>query len=458
MARKDDDIMKAANARALAKASAAKTPTDPLQAFLDYAKTRPAELDALLAKVGSNEDTVTNWRGTVTAEKGTTLYNTIVEQNKQRAARDAAYADKPTTDPGEGYYWGWQERNQKWVRIRATGFGGSSGGGGGGFYSGGNNNDSTKVTLVSTETDEYGNVIGIYSDGTTKTLIASGRKYKTTVDLDAYGILEQTFKNFGLEELVPEIQGYMERGLGSEQAALELRKSEVYTRRFRGNEIRRSAGLNVISEAEYLNLEDSYNETLRAYGLQGYFGVDKKAAQSKMADLIGNDIAATEFKDRIDTVVTRVNNADPTIKGTLKTFYNITDTDLVNYFLNPKENLPKLQEKVTAAEIGSAAIGQGLVTGVTSAEALAKLGVTRGKAVEGYGIIAETLPTAQKLAQVYGEEGIDYTQATAEEEVFKGMASAERKRKQLAAREFAAFGGASGVGRTSLGRGTSGAF
>jgi hypothetical protein len=177
-----------------------------------------------------------------------------------------------------------------------------------------------------------------------------------------------------------------------------------------------------------------------------------------MANIIGNDIAATEFKDRINTVVTRVNNADPLIKSTLKYFYNINDTDLIGYFLNPKENMPKLQEKVTAAEIGSAAIGQGLISNVTSAEALAKLGITRGKAVEGYGIIAETLPIGEKLSKIYGEEGITYTQATAEEEVFKGMASAERKRKQLAAREFAAFGGGSGVGRTSLGRGTSGAF
>lgn len=38
------------------------------------------------------------------------------------------------------------------------------------------------VTLVSTETDEYGNVVGIYSDSTTKILIPSGKKYKSTVD------------------------------------------------------------------------------------------------------------------------------------------------------------------------------------------------------------------------------------------------------------------------------------
>ena len=129
-----------------------------------------------------------------------------------------------------------------------------------------------------------------------------------------------------------------------------------------------------------------------------------KKHRVKMGELIGNDIAAPEFKERIDTVVTRVNNADPNIKATLKSFYNIEDTDLVKYFLNPKENLPKLQEKVTAAEIGNEALKQNLITGVTSAENLAKLGITQKEAREGYSTISQILPTASKLGQIYSEE------------------------------------------------------
>ena len=317
---------------------------------------------------------------------------------------------------------------------------------------------SPTATLVSTETDAYGNVIGVYSDGTTKTLIASGNKYKSTVDVDAYTLLESTFRDYGLEELVPEIKKFMEAGLGENQAAVELRKTTAYINRFRGNEIRRAAGLNVIDESTYLELENSYNETLRAYGLQGYFGVDRKVSQAKMADIIGNDISATEFKDRIDTVVTRVNNSDPTIKNTLKRFYNITDDDLVKYFLNPKENLPKLQEKVLSAEIGSEAIKQNLLTDAASATALAQLGITKEEARKGYEGIAAALPTATKLGQIYDEEGITYTQKTAEEEVFGQLESAKRKRLRLAEKEVGSFGGASGLARGALSRGNSSAF
>lgn len=314
----------------------------------------------------------------------------------------------------------------------------------------GGSGSGTDVSLIETRTDAYGNVIGIYSDGTTKTLIQSGNKYKSTVDQDAYSILESTMNDFGLGELVPEIKKFMEAGLGANQAAVELRKTSAYIERFKGNEMRRQAGLNVLSEAEYLALEDSYSQTLRAFGLQNYFGTDRKVKTAAMSSLIGNDISAIEFRDRIDTVVTRVNSADPSIKKTLNSFYNITDEDLVKYFLNPTENLPKLQEKVTAAEIGAAALGQGLITDVERATALAKLGVNKQQANEGYSAISGVLPTATKLGGIYNEEGINYDQSLAEQEVFGQMESAKRKRLRLSEKEIGSFSGTSGRSNTSL--------
>jgi hypothetical protein len=318
---------------------------------------------------------------------------------------------------------------------------------------------SESATLISTETDAYGNVVGVYSDSTTKVLIPSGNKYKSTVDEDAYAVLMSTMKDYGLEELVPDIQKFMEAGIGENQAGIEIRKTEAYQNRFKGNAMRLATGKNALGEDAYLALEDSYNQTLRAYGLQNYFGIDRKVAQAKMADIIGNDISSDEFVDRIDTVVTRVNNADPKIKQTLNRFYNITDDDLVKYFLNPKENLPMLEEKVTSAEIGAAALAQaGLTTDVASATALAKMGITKAVAQKGYGEIAEALPGATKLSQIYGEEGINYTQKTAEEEVFGQLESAKRKRLKLAEKEVGTFSGSSGLSRGALGNGKSSAF
>jgi hypothetical protein len=310
-------------------------------------------------------------------------------------------------------------------------------------------------TLVDTIIDDYGNSIGIYSDGSRKTLISSGRTYRTTVDEDAYAIIEKTLEDNNLGSLVPIVQGYMDRGLGSNQAALELRKEPAYQKRFAGNEARRKAGLNVLSEAEYLALEDSYMRTSKAYGVPNQLGTDREARQASMATLIAGDVDAVEFKDRIDTVVTRVKNADKTTKDTFGTFFGIKDEDLISYFLNPKDNLPKLQEKVTAAEIGAAAITQDLATNKDAAIALAQLGITRESARAGYESIGEVLPTGKKLGEIYGDQ---YTQQTAEQEVFQGLASAKRKRQQLAEREVASFSGSSGRLRTGRAQGNTGEF
>ena len=323
-----------------------------------------------------------------------------------------------------------------------------SGGVSGGFDAQGN-------PVTGGQYDSKGNFVG---SGTTPNAGSgtpgAGNISKETQD--AFAILKSALSNYGLETLYPAIEGYMKSGLGPEQSKLKIKQEPVYQARFAGNEKRRTAGLNVLSEAEYLALEDAYSQTLKAYGQQTYFGATRQARQATMADLIGGDVSATEFKDRIDLAVTRVNNADPLVKEQLKAFYKIEDADLVGYFLSPKENLPKLEEKVKAAEIGSAAALQKLGTSLTTAEDLAKFGVDLATARRGYAAIANVLPTAEKLGQIYSEEGVVYDQATAEAETFKGLASAQRKRLQLAEREIAAFSGRSGVNRASLTQGSAG--
>ena len=316
-------------------------------------------------------------------------------------------------------------------------------------------------TVISTSSVPNGDgtftVTTIYADGkggTYQTVTQSGTPDKKESDKDtrdAFALLTSTFALYGLEELSSVIAGFMKQGLTSNEAIIELRKNKTYQTRFAGNTTRVAAGLNALSEAEYLALEDSYSETLRAYGQQNLLGTDRKTRQAAMANVIGSDISAVEFKDRVSTVVTRVENADPLVKSTLRNFYKITDANLVSYFLKPDENLPRLQEKVTAAEIGSAALAQGgLTTDMTSAESLAKFGVDLATARKGYSTISEVLPTATKLSQIYSEDKINYNQKVAEEEVFKGLASAQRKRTQLAEKEIAQFQGSAGVGAAGL--------
>jgi hypothetical protein len=276
---------------------------------------------------------------------------------------------------------------------------------------------------------------------------------------DAFAALTDLFASYGLESLAGEIAGYMTQGLTAAEALIKLKTNPggAYAKRFAGNFTRVKNGLNAISEAAYIGLENSYASTLKAYGLGNMVSINRDDNYKKFADYIAGDISADEFKDRVNTVVTRVQNSDPGIKATLKAFYpEITDNDLVSYFLSPKENLPKLQEKVTASEIGAAATGMGLTTNVGTATDLAKYGVDQKMAREGYSTIADVLPTATKLGDIYNQAGIKYGQAEGEAEVFKGSQDAATKRKRLASMERAAFSGSSGTGQSSLSKSTQG--
>ena len=271
---------------------------------------------------------------------------------------------------------------------------------------------------------------------------------------NAFALLKGVFAQYGLDDLSSVIETLMKEGYEPEEATLALKTdpkyNKAYIARFRGNELRRTAGLNVLSEAEYLALEDDYTKTLKSYGLESYFGVDKATKQSAIADVIGADVSAIEFTDRVSTAVDRVKMADPATKSAFQQFYGIGEADLVKYFLDPKKALVNLKEKATAAEIGGAAIGQGLAATTTTAEDLARFGVTRQQAQVGYETIAGELPTATKLGQIYDEEGITYGQTEAEQATFKGLASAKRKKEQLVEREKAAFQGSSGVAQPGL--------
>ena len=274
---------------------------------------------------------------------------------------------------------------------------------------------------------------------------------------DAFALVEQTMRSYGFSDTeLTEILNYIKQGLvnprlGTNQLLLDLRNLNAYKTRFAGNEARRKAGLNVLSEAQYLQQEKDYSETFRQKGLQRF------SSRGQFATLIGNDISNVELGNRVDLAVDRVQYGDPLVLNQLRTYYGITDTDIAAYYLNPKEVLPELEARTTSAEIGAVAAGLGLESEKARAERLRAAGVTLASARTGYQQIASILPRAEELTQFYAPSGIEYTQTTAEEETFKGTASAKRARERLKQLEIGSFSGSSGVGRLSN-KGIAGTF
>jgi hypothetical protein len=276
----------------------------------------------------------------------------------------------------------------------------------------------------------------------------------------AFNILKMEFQQYGLGSLVDSISNLLTDGTPPAEFALRLRGTQEYKDRFKANEIRISKGLSALSPAEYVGLEDQYQNVMRNYDLpESYYTKDKTGRQAGFEQLLASDVSARELEDRVVTAKERVVNANPEVSKALKQFYpDITNGDILAYALDPKNALKSIQSKVTAAEIGGAAMQVGLGTSLTRAEELQKYGVDKASAVEGYSVIGGGLQRGSELASIYGQD--PYTQATAESEVFKltGQDAARKQRQKVTGLEKATFGGQSGVTSGALARDRAGGY
>jgi hypothetical protein len=309
--------------------------------------------------------------------------------------------------------------------------------------------DTSVLPPVGLTTDEVQNLLKSY---TSDVLSKMSQEEKTAERLSAYNILRMEFEQYGLGSLVTDIRDLLVNDTPVSEFGLRLRGTDAYKSRFKANEARISAGLSALSPAEYVALEDQYQNVMRNYGLPAsYYTKDQTGKQVGFEKFIAGDVSATELEDRISTAQKRVINANPEVSQALKAFYpDITNGDILAYTLDPSQGLEAIKRKITAAEIGGAAMGQNLATSEARAMQLAGYGITKDQAQQGFQTVAEVAPRGSQLADIYGQA--PYGQAEAEAEVFNtaGAAQAAARRKKLKSLEEASFSGSSGVG--ALGR------
>jgi len=276
----------------------------------------------------------------------------------------------------------------------------------------------------------------------------------------AFNILKMEFQQYGLGSLVNSISNLLTDGTPPAEFALRLRGTDEYKARFKANEVRLSKGLSALSPAEYVALEDQYQNVMRNYDLpESYYTKDETGKQIGFEQLLGNDVSARELEDRVITAKERVVNANPEVSKALKQFYpDITNGDILAYALDPKNALKSIQSRVTAAEIGGAAMQVGLGTSLARAQELQKYGVDKAAAIQGFATIGGGLQRGSELASIYGES--PYTQATAESEIFNvpGAQESRKQRQKITGLEKATFGGQSGVTSGALARDRAGGY
>jgi len=239
----------------------------------------------------------------------------------------------------------------------------------------------------------------------------------------------------------------------------DKRFNTAYLNRFTGNKKLQDAGFAMLDDKIYLATEAAFSKIFNAYGLKQF------ANRDRYGSLIGSSISADELAGRVSAGYDRiVKGASETKDALNKLFPELNDTDILAYVIDPVNQLPAIQRKIQAAEIGGAALVQNLSIGLDKAptEATGIQGVTRqGLSVEqllnqgidlqtartGYSRVAESLPVAEKLSGLYNTQAGQVGRMQLEEEQFKGLASAKRARQKVIGLEEAQFEKRGGVGK-----------
>lgn len=322
--------------------------------------------------------------------------------------------------------------------------------------------------LAAKAEEEYTTAFNIDPDAVFSGLTDSQKQYVSKGMFGgnaAFTALFSSLSAIGLEGLVDVINKIRTDypDISSEDALLLLkydkRYNEPYMNRFSGNKTRMANGLAPLDDATYLSNEAAYKKIFDAYGLKQF------TTRDRYAGFIGSDISPDEVAARVQLVYDRVQNAMPEVSKALLQFYpELTTQDLMAYTLDPATQLPAIQRKVQAAEIGGAALAQNLGTslqattftnapgaptnvtrGTIGVESMLKAGIKADEAAKAAAYVADVLPVSEKLSSIYANGYKQYGQVQAEQEAYLGSVGAKKLRETLTAREKAEFSGQTGI-------------
>lgn len=268
----------------------------------------------------------------------------------------------------------------------------------------------------------------------------------TGANRDAFLALDKLFTSYGLESLAPKIFSYIQNGYSADTISLLLQDTPEFKQRFAGNELRKKAGIPVLSPGDYLATESSYRQIMASAGLPpGFYD-----SPNDFSNWIGGDVSPTEIKGRVDLAVAATTQADKYTRQQLAAFYGVDDAHLTAYFLDQTKALPILQKQEAAAQFGAEAARRGLLSDRQSMEDYVSQGFSQSQASQGFQQVADELPNLQALAARFGTT---FGQAEEESTVFGTNANSLTKKRGLASQERAMFGGSSGGAAAGLSAG-----
>ncbi len=253
-------------------------------------------------------------------------------------------------------------------------------------------------------------------------------------DRDAATALIDLFSQYGLQTLAGKIIDYVKQGFSTDTMSVMLQETPEYKKRFYGNELRKKAGLSVLSPSEYIATERQYRQVMSTAGMpKGFYDQD-----SDLEKFIGNDMSPTELQDRVKAWQD-VAQQDTATTDALQRLYGMSTSDYAAYLMDPQRALPLLQDTARAVDFAAAGARHGFTIDKGLAEQYGggAYDVSAADAEKGFQAIQDVQADTDKLAKMYGLG--DYSVQDAAAEVFGGDANAAKKRQRAASEERATF-------------------
>lgn len=193
--------------------------------------------------------------------------------------------------------------------------------------------------------------------------------------------MQAILKRYGLEDLSNWAAESIIQGKSAEQIENELFDQPAFKQRFPAITQREQKGLPPISIDDYLSYEETASSLGSTWGLN--------LSKQEVDDLISHDVSPVELEERFNIAAGAVYESDIETRSELARLFNITQGDLMRYWMDPKKELGDLQQRYRMGQVAGAAIRSGYGTiQKTSAQRLAEVGMTREDAVTGFGQLA----------------------------------------------------------------------
>ena len=237
----------------------------------------------------------------------------------------------------------------------------------------------------------------------------------SSAKIGSYETLNQTLNNYDLASIAPQVYDWVfKNGITNPKELMQLvRDTPQYKQQFAGlieqQKTAAANGVKPLTEATYMSLVNSYQQTAQAAGLpMSMLTAPGTKGKTVMQDLVAGNVSAAEFSRRVASGYQAVNGLPQAVQDAFMQQHGITKGQLAAYFLDPKsgEEAINRERQALGANLGYNAQSAGL-QGFTGQQAMDLGEMVRSSAL---GATAQdpynslTLGQAQKALQTASKD------------------------------------------------------